>query len=546
MTFENVRIKDSNFAFDGLYFYTVDNDSDSLIQKTDDGNIAFTFPLNRNVTNEIISLHYEGIMQPYRAIKVEATGETFRDSNPSAVVGSEQILPINGMSFWTLERDGSNGLIIRKFTIQNFSAIEEKVLNLPTNPGSNDVFDVNQMAVELYETSLAEALTPGETSIDIFENLQPNTGTTLKGTGLFTKSTNIPNLPETPDTGSILPLVKDDAGRQNALLKRFRYDKKTAVEADTAANEIIIPSMVLTIGPSTSPSYFGKFVQVVVTTALVSGSHLSASSAETLRVITTAIPTGAAFEEGDPIRFAKNIFLFNNNGSSVRGGPGEGIGTGSLYVVKSYLTTPSIELYLGGTSGGLFKGTEGAVFSQRDRKVIFTRATNAIFMEPNVNDIKFSKTATLDNFDNTANEPIPIFDLAVSFGGTLFRLQNKQEFDGGLESWGDNNYVVSPLFSLVKSVSVRAEPQIIAADGGADRSDVTVTVRDQFNQPVENITVTLGDDNAVGRIVTLSDGDVTFVSDQTDTFGQVRAVYRSGDDDVLVKITATVAQLSPA
>jgi len=199
--------------------------------------------------------------------------------------------------------------------------------------------------------------------------------------------------------------------------------------------------------------------------------------------------------------------------------------------------TGGIEFYLGGASGGLFKGVEGAVFSQRDRKVIFTRATNAIFMEPNVNDIKFSKTATLDNFDTDGNQPLPIYDLAVSFGGTLFRLQTSQEFDGDIESWGDFNYVITPLFSLVKSVSVRAEPQIIAADGGTDKSDITVTVRDQFNQPVDGRTVTLADDNA--------NGTLTAISLVTNGDGQVKTVYNSGDDDTIVKITATVTQLLP-
>ena len=165
-------------------------------------------------------------------------------------------------------------------------------------------------------------------------------------------------------------------------------------------------------------------------------------------------------------------------------------------------------------------------------------------MEPNLNDIKFVKTGLLDNYDTGAETPIPIYDLIATFMGELLRLQKKQILGGSMQSWSTYNYVVSPLFSLVTSISVRPNPQIIAADG-ADLSLITVTVKDQYNQPINNLTVEITDDNATGLMKEAGGGPTVpaEIEVTTDENGQALAEYQSGVDDVAVLITATVKQI---
>ena len=41
---ENIKLRKRNFTVNEGYFYTIENDRDNLLQKTDDGNTAFSYP----------------------------------------------------------------------------------------------------------------------------------------------------------------------------------------------------------------------------------------------------------------------------------------------------------------------------------------------------------------------------------------------------------------------------------------------------------------------------------------------------------------------
>ncbi|GAG89303.1 unnamed protein product, partial [marine sediment metagenome] len=45
MAYENIRLKEPNFTVVDGYYYMMDNDTDSLIVKTDDGTQAYSYPL---------------------------------------------------------------------------------------------------------------------------------------------------------------------------------------------------------------------------------------------------------------------------------------------------------------------------------------------------------------------------------------------------------------------------------------------------------------------------------------------------------------------
>jgi len=65
MSSENIKILKRNFSVYQGYFYTFDHDQDNLLQKTDDGNTAFSYPLDVLLANdaddEVVSTEFDGI-----------------------------------------------------------------------------------------------------------------------------------------------------------------------------------------------------------------------------------------------------------------------------------------------------------------------------------------------------------------------------------------------------------------------------------------------------------------------------------------------------
>jgi len=60
MAYENIRLRKRNVTMVDGYFYMMDEDTDSLIVKTDDGAQAFSYPLNSTIANQILSLEFDG------------------------------------------------------------------------------------------------------------------------------------------------------------------------------------------------------------------------------------------------------------------------------------------------------------------------------------------------------------------------------------------------------------------------------------------------------------------------------------------------------
>ncbi|GAG14307.1 unnamed protein product, partial [marine sediment metagenome] len=52
MSYENLKLKKRNFTVDQGYFYMLDEDQDNLLQKTDDGNTAFSYPFDILMTKQ--------------------------------------------------------------------------------------------------------------------------------------------------------------------------------------------------------------------------------------------------------------------------------------------------------------------------------------------------------------------------------------------------------------------------------------------------------------------------------------------------------------
>lgn len=116
MAYENIQVAYANFTGEDGYFYNFDYQQDNLVVKTDDGNVAFTYPLDTAVTNNVESLEFDGA------------------------------------NFWTLENPGGS-IIIRRWQISNYVCVLQNTFT-KTSDGSN-TYDSDSFTVEHYHFQFA-------------------------------------------------------------------------------------------------------------------------------------------------------------------------------------------------------------------------------------------------------------------------------------------------------------------------------------------------------------------------------------------------------
>lgn len=146
----NIRFVNPNMTRRNGYFYNFDHGADVMYQKTDDGTLAFAYPLDTPINQTVTSLEYDG------------------------------------ESFWTMENiDGTaaNGFRIRRWVIENFVMVLQQTFTFATN--ANDTFESQAMTVERYvgsisangneNTNLLNVAFDNDVSGTIFNLLTPGT-----------------------------------------------------------------------------------------------------------------------------------------------------------------------------------------------------------------------------------------------------------------------------------------------------------------------------------------------------------------------------------
>ena len=58
---ENIKLRKRNFTVNEGYFYVLEEDRDNLLAKTDDGNTAFSYPLDTLIDYAPVSLEFDGV-----------------------------------------------------------------------------------------------------------------------------------------------------------------------------------------------------------------------------------------------------------------------------------------------------------------------------------------------------------------------------------------------------------------------------------------------------------------------------------------------------
>lgn len=126
---ENIKLRKRNFAVDQGYFYTFDEDQDNLLQKTDDGTTAFSYPFNALLTKQVKSLEFDGVY------------------------------------FWSLEEGATNkDIVIKQWKIDNYICKLQNTFSYTGDDVTNN-YDSDAFSIEHYHTALTSTTNSGSSTI---------------------------------------------------------------------------------------------------------------------------------------------------------------------------------------------------------------------------------------------------------------------------------------------------------------------------------------------------------------------------------------------
>ena len=174
------------------------------------------------------------------------------------------------------------------------------------------------------------------------------------------------------------------------------------------------------------------------------------------------------------------------------------------------------------------------VFGNGSNAICYVKTTNMIFLDPNDLSNSFG-SMTMDNLEQNQATVISIYDVTME-GSNVYRLQNKATYYGTTYTFASStyNYQLSTLDSFITSISLRAEPAIIPANG-VNTSIITAIVKDQFNLPIVSKLVYFTDTDDAGAITGSNPAN-------TDADGVAVTTYTAGITAQEVKITSTCQQ----
>lgn len=143
MATDNLKFRKPHMTFIEGYFYMFDDDTDMLLQKTDDGITAFSYPFDTLMTDEILSIEYDGI------------------------------------NFWSLHNgDAASTLVVSRWRIENYICKLKETITL-SNPGHN--FNGEAFTVEHYHCTISGSYLPGDTIITVESETEELPGELLSG-----------------------------------------------------------------------------------------------------------------------------------------------------------------------------------------------------------------------------------------------------------------------------------------------------------------------------------------------------------------------------
>jgi len=120
---DNLKLGKRNMSIRDHYFYMFDDDADLLLQKVDDGVVAFSYPLDTPLVNEVVDSEFDGV------------------------------------NFWTLENTSPNA-IIKRWIIENYVCKLKTTLNFIADVGHS--YSIEAFSVENYCLTISGTQIPGD------------------------------------------------------------------------------------------------------------------------------------------------------------------------------------------------------------------------------------------------------------------------------------------------------------------------------------------------------------------------------------------------
>jgi hypothetical protein len=326
------------------------------------------------------------------------------------------------------------------------------------------------------------------------------------------------------------------------------YQPKT-LQADFDLTTKLTSGMTISLGPNAN----GQTEDISVNSVTVQATGQATIYNVNLNGTTTysySGPTGSGsgydYQEryGDPASFYKTIWVFNN-------WDGVSSADGALYKINAY-TGAYQTRYAGGeyksVTASTFYDVPNYIFDRdwqstpsndafnwpKSNALIYVRTTNLIFL--NVDNFAASYgSMTMDNVKSDQATVISLYDLTME-GVNVYRLQRDATYYGTTYTFANStyNYQLSTLEPFITSISLRANPAILPANG-VNTAQITAIVKDQFNLPIAGKNVYFTEDDPVGTITGPNPAT-------TDSDGAATTTYTAGTSAREVKITATAQQ----
>jgi hypothetical protein len=477
MVRENIRLGKTNFTTDGVFFYSILEDSQVLQVKVDDGTVAFTYPLDTAPSYAIKELEWDGVF------------------------------------FWSLEdsKTGGNvdGFVIRKWAIED--SICKLINTYSFVDDATHTYRASAFSVEHYRTSVGlgnnAGFGNGYTGVDVmseiylYDTSRINVGDILYFVKRWTPAHRRYNTTDIEQlyVNSIISSTKVDFSTNTVVDPYSDGYGWRGKEASFSASEPVPPDEV----------YWTKYLWVyndyngkVATPALYKINAYNGSNIAQYGGTQYGSVGGATFY----VKYSTDTHSGNNLTLTFNTSISNETANGGRQVYS---------LHIKGSSC-IFFNTSTAV---TDRSMI-------------VDNVKTDTITIWPLFDMAVVGTEPDITLLRLQLGTTYKNVGGSYVD---EAWATYNYDRTLIKRHAKSIAVTAEPSIVPISTVA-ASIVSAYVKDQYNEAIPaGVQVTFVDDDAGAN-----SAEVTPInSGLTDVFGKATASFKSGILEKDVKVTAT-------
>jgi len=141
MAYENTRLRKQNFAMVNGYFWMMDEDTDSVIVKTDDGTLAYSYPLDTTISQTVTSMEFDGY------------------------------------NIWTMRTTATDQVTIDRWHINNYVCTLRNSFDFV--PGPSHKYAADTFTIEHYHTEFSADEAVGQSVLSVVDGSKMESGYTI-------------------------------------------------------------------------------------------------------------------------------------------------------------------------------------------------------------------------------------------------------------------------------------------------------------------------------------------------------------------------------